>query len=238
MVSPVERKTMLSWAYGIVDACKIERRVAITAVTYLDRYVADNIGPRANEVLSGRRNFQLCFIACLIIAMKNCDGMKVESEFVSDDLCHKIYQEDVILDMEMEVLRGLGWRLNGPTAVDFIHAFVQLLPNQDDSKRKMLTKSAEVHAELAMMNFSLAVQEPSLIAYASINLALDTLDLKFGVLCVDNTDRFMWMQSVALIAGIDVEGPLFHLIDHKMIENASNFSGCNNSSSPSSSYCD
>jgi hypothetical protein len=61
--------------------------------------------------------------------MKNCDGMKVESEFVSDVLCHK---EDVILDMEMEVLHGLGWTLN--------------------------TKSAEVHAELAMMNCSLAVQ--------------------------------------------------------------------------------
>ena len=52
--------------------------------------------------------------------MKNCDGMKVKSEFVSDVLC------------EMEVLRGLGWTLN--------------------------TKSAEVHAKLAMMNCSLAVQ--------------------------------------------------------------------------------
>jgi hypothetical protein len=55
----------------------------------------------------------------------------------------------------------------------------------------MLTKYAEVHVELAMMNFSLVVQESSLITYASIYLALDTLDLKFGGVCVDNTDRFI-----------------------------------------------
>ena len=96
-----------------------DRTTRCTAVTYLDHYVADNIGPRANKCYWAVETSS-CFIACLIIAMKNCDGMKVESEFVSDVLC------------EMEVLRGLGWTLN--------------------------TKSAEVHAKLAMMNCSLAVQ--------------------------------------------------------------------------------
>lgn len=234
MVSPEVRATMLSWAYDVLDVCKIGRHVAITAVTYLDRYLADNIGPCANEALSSRRNFQLTFIACLIIALKNCAGMKVESEFVSGVLCHGLYHEKEILDTEMEVLRGLGWRLNGPTAIDFIHVFMQLLPNQDDLKRKTLLNAAEVLAEHAMMNYSLAVQEPSLIAYASINIALSSLGRKyFGGMQVDDMDRFIWMQSVAMIGGLDIEGPLVRLIHGEMVENCLDLGGCDSSESSS-----
>jgi hypothetical protein len=189
-VSPSERKALLCWAYGIVDMCVIERRVAIMAISYLDRFLADNID-RCAHALSSRRNFQLCFTVCLFIALKNCVGMKVEVDFVTDDLLHGMHKESQILEMEMAVLQGLNWRLNGPTAIDFVHAFLKLLPNQDDCKLKVLAKAAEVQVELAMGDFSISLQEPSSIACSSIILAMNS-GMK-----VNAVDQFVWMHAVA-----------------------------------------
>jgi hypothetical protein len=240
VVSPSERKTMLSWAYDIVDVCKIERHVAITAVSYLDRFLADNIG-RCSEALSSRRNYQLCFIVCLIIALKNCAGMKVESEFVTNVLCHGLYQEEEILQMEMIVLQGLGWRLNGPTAVDFVHAFLKLLPNQEDGVMETLTKTAEAKVELAMGDFSKALQEPSSIACTSIVLAMSSLDGK--CYCgpeVSSLDRLVWMKFVALSASLDVGNVMVHMFQGRLIDDALTLDGSESSegSSPRTSICD
>ena len=245
-VTSSERKTMLSWAYDIVDVCKVERHVAITAVSYLDRFLANNIGQCA-KALSSRRNYQLIFIVCLIIALKNCAGMKVESDFVTNVLCHGLYQEQEILEMEMVVLQGLGWRLNGPTAIDFVHAFLQLLPDQDNAKMEALIKTAEVQVELAMCDFSLALQEPSSIACSSIALAMNSADGKYcsGIHAVD---RFVWMQSVAMAAGLDVERLMMRMVQTRLIENTSDLgtiSTCSDisetspeRSSPRTSFCD
>lgn len=240
VVSPSERKTMLSWAYDIVDVCKIERHVAITAVSYLDRFLADNI-PRCTEALSSRRNYQLCFIVCLIIALKNCAGMKVESEFVTNVLCHGLYQEEEILKMEMVILQGLGWRLNGPTAVDFVHAFLKLLPNQEDSVMDALTKIAEAKVELAMGDFSKALLEPSSIACTSILLAMSSLDEKcyYGQ-GVSSLDRLLWMKSVAVSASVDVGSVMVRMVQNRAIEDALTLDSSESShgSSPRTSICD
>jgi hypothetical protein len=175
VVSPSERKELLYWAYKIVDICGMERRVAIMSVSYLDRFLADNIS-RCAHALSSRRNYQLCFTACLVIALKNCAGINVESDFVTNVLCHGLYQESDILEMEMTVLQGLSWRLNGPTAIDFVHAFLKLLTtNQDDCKLKALAEAAEVQVQLAMVDFYVALQDPSSIACSSIILAMNSV---------------------------------------------------------------
>jgi len=245
LVSPSDRKTMLSWAYDIVDVCKIERHVAITAVSYLDRFLADN-PVQSTKALSSRRSYQLCFIVCLIIALKNCAGMKVESEFVTNVLCHGLYQEKEIIEMEMIVLKGLRWRLNGPTGIDFVHAFLKLLPNQDDRKMKTLIKTAEIQVELAMGDFSLAVKEPSSIACSSIILAMNShCGKSYSGVEVYPVDRFVWMQSVSMAAGIDFEGLTNSLVKNSLIENPSGYVTSSDSSEASSrgssrmsSFCD
>lgn len=245
VISPLERKAMLSWAYDIVDVCNIERHVAITAITYLDRYISDNFTHCEKTVLSSRRTFQLCFIGCLIIALKNCAGMKVESEFVSKVLCHGLYEEEEILNMEMKVLQGLSWRLNGPTAIDFVHAFSQLLPNQDHLNMQKLIKTAEVQVELAMMDYSLALQQPSSVAYSSILIAIDSLGRKHcGRMDVHSINRFIWIQSIAMTAGLNAEGLSIHFVRNRMVKTCPDFAACDKSGtssrglSPRTSICD
>ena len=244
VVTSSERKTMLTWAYDIVDVCKIERNVAISAVSYLDRFLANNVD-RCIGALSSRRDYQLCFIVCLIIALKNCAGMKVESEFVTNVLCHGLYHEQEILEMEMVVLKGLGWRLNGPTAIDFVHAFLRLLPNQDENTMKSLIKRAECQVELAMGDFSIALQEPSSIACSSIVIALSSLDRKCSsTVQVNSMDRFVWMRSIAMCAGLDIGGLMVRMAPNTHIEksSASTVVSCDSSvstreSSPRISIC-
>jgi len=171
--------------------------------------------------------------------------MKVESEFVSKVLCHGLYEEEEILNMEMKVLKGLSWRLNGPSAIDFVHAFSQLLPNQDDFKMKALIKTAEVQVELAMMDYSLALQQPSSVAYSSILIAIDSLDRKHcGRVGVHSINRLVWIQSIAMTAGLNVEGLSIHFVHNKMVKTSPDFAACDKSGtssrglSPRTSICD
>ncbi|KAL3777214.1 hypothetical protein HJC23_013759, partial [Cyclotella cryptica] len=220
MISPLERKVMLSWAYDIVDLCNIERHVAVTAITYLDRFIADNFN-RCEKTSSPA---VLCFIGCLNIPLKNCAGMKVESEFVSNVLCRGLYEEEEILNMEMEVLQGLSWRLNRPTAIDF------LPPNQYDFKIKTLIRTAEVQVERAMLDYSLGLQEPSSVAYSPILIALDSIGQKYcGKEDFHSINKFLWMQSIAMTAGLNMDGVSIHIVHNRMVEACSDFTTCHKS---------
>ncbi|EED95571.1 predicted protein [Thalassiosira pseudonana CCMP1335] len=106
---------LCEWSYRIVELCQLDRQVAVVAIQYFDRFLATSIS---------RREFQLASISCLIIALKNLD-----SAFVSDILCQSMYTSQELYEMEIEILRALDWRLNGPTPHDFIHRFLELLPS-------------------------------------------------------------------------------------------------------------
>ena len=84
-------------------------------------------------------------------------------------MCEGIYWPTELVEMEVEILRTLGWRLNGPTPYDFIHHFFELLPPSADKQAvKMLTERAVRNSEDAMTEYSVALEPSSHIAVASI----------------------------------------------------------------------
>jgi hypothetical protein len=179
-VSPSMRAMMLSWGYQIADVCKLKRNVAICAMGYLDRFLSNTCSRHKNlNALSNQYDFQLCFIACMLIAMKQYSGIKVELNFVSKVVCDGMYSVQKLSQMEMHVLQGLEWSLNGPSPIDFVHAFVQMLPFQE--KRALdamiLIRVSETLVEAAIMDYSLMLQSsPSSMAYASILAASECLN--------------------------------------------------------------
>jgi hypothetical protein len=53
---------MCQWGFNIVDACGVERNLAVVAITYFDRFLSCR-GVRVVEVcLASQREFQLAFI--------------------------------------------------------------------------------------------------------------------------------------------------------------------------------
>ena len=182
-----DRRMLCEWSYRIVELCQLDRQVAVVAIQYFDRFLATSSSStssqRATIALVSRREFQLASISCLIIALKNRAGMVVDSAFVSDILCQSMYTPQELYEMEIEILRALDWRLNGPTPHDFIHRFLELFPSTHsiDVVEEIMSHSERV-SELAMLDYTLAVEgSPSTIALASIMGAIHRSD-RVGVL--------------------------------------------------------
>ncbi|KAL3775434.1 hypothetical protein HJC23_010138 [Cyclotella cryptica] len=131
-VTQHDRKEMCQWGFSIVDACCLDHNLAVVAITYFDRFLSCR-GVRVVEVcLASQREFQLAFITCLVISLKGREGMKISPDFVAETLCEQMYHPEEVIEMEIEVLRTLQWKLNGPTPQDFIQCFIELLSSSDD----------------------------------------------------------------------------------------------------------
>ncbi|KAL7533554.1 hypothetical protein ACHAXR_005307 [Thalassiosira sp. AJA248-18] len=237
-VTPSDRRTMCTWSYDIVDACSIDREVACIAMSYFDRFMMlctttttttstnyNSSSRRAKAALASRREFQLAFIACLIIALKCRAGMHVDSDFVSTTICQNLYDPQEIIDMEKEILSALQWRLNGPSPHDFIGGLIELLPNNnspaysDSSKlvvfKKKLSTMSKIQAEVAMMDYSMAIQQsPSAIAYASLLASLKSL----GVDDFHPLDRMAWMQNIAMVTDMHNSDCKYRLLRDEIMD--------------------
>lgn len=83
-------------------------------------------------------------------------------------MCEGMYYPEELIDMEVEVLRALGFRLNGPCPQDYIEHFIELLPpSTDETIIKVFHKEATKNAEAAMMDYNMALKPPSSIALSS-----------------------------------------------------------------------
>mmetsp|Transcript_1828 Transcript_1828/g.3958 ORF Transcript_1828/g.3958 Transcript_1828/m.3958 type:complete len:338 (+) Transcript_1828:46-1059(+) len=215
VVTSQDRRVMCEWGYDIVDACQIERKNVCIAIAYFDRFLGTN-SLQAMEALRSRRTFQLCFVACLIIALKCRAGMIVDADFVTDVVCQSLYSEEEIFCAEKEILSGLQWRLNGPSPHDFIGYFVKLLPSTalEDNPHivESLTAMAETRAEAAMVDYSISLQTPSSIACASIVSSMEILDRdEFHPL-----DRVNFLHAIAMITGLNTNDTTVDLICHRL----------------------
>jgi hypothetical protein len=115
---------------------------------------------------------------CLLIALKGREGVHVSTTFVSEKMCNGMYDSDEFNPMELEILKALSWRLNGPIPQDFIQYFAQLLPvSTDESVVEMLVDEATKNSEVALSNYAMALRAPSFIAFVAITTAIRSLDL-------------------------------------------------------------
>jgi hypothetical protein len=211
-ITAADRETMLTWAYGTVDGCNLDRHVAITAIAYLDRFLSNSSCRRAKSALSSHHEYQLCFIACLVTSIKTRAGRNVGSKFISTHLCHELYTKEEVAQAEIEILYGLEWKLNGPTAIDFVHAFLDLMPLQlEEEASELLVEAAEAQIETALLNYAFTHQEPSSIAYSSILNAMQCLGYS-------SIHLIMWVQSISFYAGLDAADPKNDIIRHRLIE--------------------
>ena len=83
--------------------------------------------------------------------------MDVTPNFVAESLCDGMYHPEEIINMEVEVLRSLDWWLNGPTPLDFIQHFMELLPSSADERvANIFAGKASMEAEMAMLDYCMA----------------------------------------------------------------------------------
>ncbi len=191
-------RAMVSWSYGIVDACSIDREIACITASNLDRFMGTS-SPRARAALISRRDFQLAFISCLIVMLKCRAGIQVDSDFVSGTICQGMYREDEIAEMEEDVLSALQWRLSGPSPHDFIVGLIELMlsrkagSSKDEAVAESLRSAAKARVENDMLDYSAVLRTPSSIAYDALLTAMKNM----SIITFHPLDRLTWMRNIA-----------------------------------------
>ena len=173
--SSMDRHVLCEWGFNSIGAFSgISCTTVVHAISYFDRFLGSST-LIANRVMSNINHIQLAFVACLVVALKVKAGLNVETEFVSRVVCRNRYSTQEINAMEMEVLQALSWKLNGPTAHDFIDYFFEDMPyfDEDGVQKDIVVQLSKALVELALREYKVAFQLPSQIAFGAITCALD-----------------------------------------------------------------
>ena len=199
------RYRMAQWCYQVVDFCKFNRDTVAIAMNYLDRYMSTEQGA---EALKSRSVFQLTAMTCLYTAIKTHEPEAMEPKVISG-LSRNVYSPQQVEDMERKVITALQWRMNPPTALPFIHAFMTFLPEEalDESQRKATIELAIYQTELAVEDYAYVGIKASTIAFAALTNALQTMD---------SMVRYDFLKKVSSVSKIDTASQLFVLVQEEL----------------------
>ena len=155
-------------------------------MNYLDRYLANYFAacssggaPRITK-----KQFQLVTMGCLYVAMKIQGSARIPVDYMVK-LSRGTIQTEDLLTMEVELLSRLSWKVNPPTAYDFLKHYSQLLQPvcgsglmADDQvpKSPRLTALEELAAflvELSVLDYYFVNFRASTVAVAALLNAMD-----------------------------------------------------------------
>ncbi|KAI2511465.1 hypothetical protein MHU86_2901 [Fragilaria crotonensis] len=165
------RQRMAEWMYGVVDHCNFRRDIVSVAMAYLDLLLSKD-----SDLISSKRTFQLGAITCLYLAMKVFDTTFVKlSSLVR--LGRGLFTEQDVLQMEMQILAKLEWKVHPPTPMCFLRHYTRLIPSTVSSSTSfMITEVSRFVAEISVCLYKFIKYPPSMIAYASLCIAMDGID--------------------------------------------------------------
>ena len=189
-----DRQALCNWGYQAIKACNdISNSTVLAAITYFDRFLSSS-AIIVNEIRFDIPRVQLAFVCCLVIALKVNSGFHVESDFVSEAICKNMYEAQELIDMEIEILRVLSFKLSGPTGHDFIDYFLEVTPCLEDYYKWFVSKFSKALVDLAVTKYAMAIHLPSEIALAAICCTLEYAGLT-------STNSLSFLQT---ISGLDM----------------------------------
>lgn len=141
------RKAMVEWCFTVVDAFDLSRETVSIAMSILDRYLSSGNGI-SSEVLLNKQKYQLATITCFYTAVKIHEPVQMGISMLLK-LCRGFYKKNDIVDMELDILRALNYRIYASTSpMEYVRLFLQLLPEWDDAS-DMIIENAMSHMDEA-----------------------------------------------------------------------------------------
>ena len=167
------RSTMVNWGCQILDLVKCQRETADYALSYFDRFLHTAHGSVA---LYDRPTFQLAFVSCLYSAVKLHEASSMPPKVFSK-LSRWAYDEEEIQEMEIIILKSIGWRMNPPTALAFVRQLLGLISLADLSIALRLTvyDLAKAQIEVVLSDYRFVSVKKSVLAIAAVMNALEGL---------------------------------------------------------------
>lgn len=172
------RSKMCEWSYQVVKFCKFSRESVEIAMNYLDRFL---LTPAGASALADRNIYQLASMTSLYSAIKVHERQAMNPQLVSM-LSQGTYTPEQIEEMETTILAALQWRMNPPTILSFVRAYLELIPSDviSEAERKTAFEISVVQAETAVSDYKFIATPSSLIAYCTVVNSLESMgvDLK------------------------------------------------------------
>jgi hypothetical protein len=179
------RFRMAEWCYKIVDYCKFKREVVAVAMSCLDRFMCSPDGREL--VLDGNRNmYQLAAMTALYSAIKLNEPEAMPPTLVAN-LSQGLFRKEQVEAMEVAMLNAIRWRVNPPTAIAFIHQFLDLLIHGadhhllgvciSDEARSSVIELSEFQTEVAVRDADFIHVQASTVALASLLNSFDRMHM-------------------------------------------------------------
>lgn len=172
-VDATARSTIAEWCIKIMDVCHYRRETAAIAMSMLDRFVSTTDGHGA---LLDRRDYQLAALSAVYSAVKVHEQQALAPHLVAK-LSHGTSTKEDIENMEMRILMALKWRVNPPTAMDFVRKFLELVPAcaLDEKSRQIVLELAQLQTDSIIPSYEFCMQKSSCIAVASLLNAIESI---------------------------------------------------------------
>jgi hypothetical protein len=165
------RLKMCNWCIQMVNHCQFNHETVVIAMNLLDRFLS-----KRPHTLLDRSAFQLTAIACFYTTIKVHEPQAITPQTMAN-LSRGQYTAKQIETTEREILSCLGWLVHPPTALTFSHYLLSLLPSMDEQTSDTLLELTKLQTELAVQNYDLCLWNQSLIAFAAVMNALESMSL-------------------------------------------------------------
>jgi len=166
------RCILIDWIMEVGEEFKMHSGTVFLAVSIIDRFLSRSSSPLP------RNRFQLLGVTAILVASKleeTCAPTVTDLVYV----CDNTYSNREIIDMEGVLVNTLCFDL---TIFNTRHYIQHLITAADDSSIDSATKLHMPHianylVELALLDYSLALKRPSLVASSAVYLARLNLGL-------------------------------------------------------------
>jgi lipoyl(octanoyl) transferase len=192
-VDAAARQQIAQWCINIMEACSYQREYAAVTMSFLDRFVSTTEG---HSTLLDRTQYQLAALTAIYTSVKiHCP------QALSPDLVAKLSQGSFtrqdIEAMERRMLSALQWRVNPPTPMHFIRAYLDLIPTSglDEHTRKVILDLAALQAEKSVLDYRFVPFKASHIAFGSLLNAVESVVGECNMDYLNDVTKVIYLSS-------------------------------------------
>lgn len=172
------RNAMITWIQQVQKTLLLSPDTVWLAMSFFDRYLRSDRG-KSSRILKDKLEFQLAAVTTFYTAVKIHEPVVLGVD-VLVMLCRGIHTEADIINMELDILTALEWRVSCPTGMDFARAICDLI-RDDYSMPSYIAEdilgSCEKHMENAVADINFWCCKPSVLGISCVVSALAGSDV-------------------------------------------------------------
>ena len=187
------REQVCEWAYNVMDHFKLSRETVAVCMSLLDRFLAvksQQSHIREDELSSSF--VLLSTMACLQLAVK----INEPRRFRLEQFCHLSnghFSPHQVEESECNILSTLDWKVNPPTALEFVGLILLLLPLESEWGGVIgeVYQAARFIIELSICDEYFVPVDASRVAMASIIIATEDVPATSDLLSTQTKVQFL-----------------------------------------------